>query len=136
MNDSIQQPTSLPEVLLGYLQLQGALPWPGADGLTVDEVLAAYPGAAHLGRVPGLEQLCRRHPELAGAAAAFFRRLLSTAAGLPAGKRRRRPLSRAAALLCCVARTAEGQEPAFSPSSSFSHRLRISSSLRLIDRGA
>src|SRR4051794_23773802 len=72
MNDSIQQPTSLPEVLLGYLQLQGALPWPGADGLTVAEVLAAYPGEARLGRVPGLEQLSRRHPELAGAATAFF----------------------------------------------------------------
>jgi hypothetical protein len=60
------------EVLLGYLHAHDAFPWPGADGLTLDEVSAAYPEAARLGRVPGPEQLCRQHPHLADAIAAFF----------------------------------------------------------------
>jgi hypothetical protein len=72
MKDSAQPCSSLSDVLLGYLQLEGALPWPGGDGLTVDEVLAAYAEAARLGRVPDLEQLCRRHPHLADEATAFF----------------------------------------------------------------
>ena len=33
MNDLAQPRPSLSELLLGYLQLEGALPWPGADGL-------------------------------------------------------------------------------------------------------
>jgi hypothetical protein len=72
MNDLAQPRPSLSEVLLGYLQLDGALPWPGSDGLTVEEVLAAYVEAARLGRVPDLEQLCRCHPHLADEAKVFF----------------------------------------------------------------
>jgi hypothetical protein len=72
MNDFTQPSASLREVLLGYLQAQGAFPWPGADGLTLDEVQAAYVHAARLGRVPGVEQLCRRHPDLAREVAAIF----------------------------------------------------------------
>jgi hypothetical protein len=67
MNDFARASASLREVLLGYLQTEGAFPWPGADGLTVDEVLAA-----RLWRVPGLAELRRRHPDLADEAAAFF----------------------------------------------------------------
>jgi hypothetical protein len=62
----------LREVLLGYLQAEGALPWPGADGLSVDEVLAAYPAAARGGRVPGQAELERRHPGLKAEVRAFF----------------------------------------------------------------
>lgn len=46
--------------------------WPGSDGLTVDDLLRAYPALARQGRVPGPEELCRRHPELARALADFF----------------------------------------------------------------
>jgi hypothetical protein len=72
MNDSLAPGAVLRGVLLGYLQSQAALPWPGADGLTVAEVLAAYAEAARLGRVPGLEELCRRYPDLAAEVLAFF----------------------------------------------------------------
>jgi hypothetical protein len=72
MNDFKQPSAGLAEVLLGYLQAEGALPWPGADGLTVDVVLAYYVEAARRGRVPGLEQLCRQHPHLADEVATFF----------------------------------------------------------------
>jgi hypothetical protein len=72
VNDFEQPGASLRDVLLGYLQAEGAFPWPGGDGLTVDAVLAAYVDAARLGRVPGLAQLSRQHPHLADAAAAFF----------------------------------------------------------------
>ena len=49
MNEPAQPGAGLSEVLLGYLQAQGALPWPGADRLTLNEVLAAYPEAWVLG---------------------------------------------------------------------------------------
>jgi hypothetical protein len=71
------------ELLLGLLQAQSALPWPGADGLTLEEVLDEYPRAAREGRVPNPDDLCRCFPHLAteirfatreGTAAAFLAR--------------------------------------------------------------
>ena len=72
MTDSARPPGSLREALLGYLHDHGAFPWPGADGLTLDDVCAAYVEAARLGLVPDLVQLCGQHPHLADAAAAVF----------------------------------------------------------------
>jgi hypothetical protein len=65
-------PRRLRELLLGYLQVPGGTTWPGADGLTVREVLLSYPHAAAAGLVPGRPELAARHPELAGALRAFF----------------------------------------------------------------
>jgi len=62
----------LREVLLGHLQAPEALPWPGADGLTVEEVLASYVLAARQGCVPDQEELCRRHPDLVPEVLLFF----------------------------------------------------------------
>jgi hypothetical protein len=52
------------ELLLDLMKAQGALPWPGADGLTLEEVLAEYPRAAREGRVPTAAQLSRCFPHL------------------------------------------------------------------------
>jgi hypothetical protein len=46
--------------------------WPGADGLTVEEVLLAYPQEAQAGRVPNLKQLVGAHPDLGEELVAFF----------------------------------------------------------------
>jgi hypothetical protein len=54
---------SLADVLLGYL----AAGWgstPGADGLTVGDVLAGYPAAVAARAVPDWAELVCRHPDL------------------------------------------------------------------------
>lgn len=48
--------------------------WPGADGILLDDLLREYPEVARRGFVPGREELCRKHPELASAVADFFDR--------------------------------------------------------------
>jgi hypothetical protein len=62
----------LREMLLQYLQAPGGSRWPGADGLTVREVLDSYTQAAAEGRVPTCQQLIALRPDLAGALNAFF----------------------------------------------------------------
>ena len=60
------------ELLLGcMLRVRGPL-WPGTDGLTLDDVVRAYPQIAASGRVPSCQELQRRHPELADLLAALF----------------------------------------------------------------
>jgi hypothetical protein len=63
---------ALCERLLGYLQAANVPAWPGADGLTVQEVLATYPRASSAGQVPNLEQLLLEHPNLQEELIAFF----------------------------------------------------------------
>jgi hypothetical protein len=60
-------------LLAGYLTGCPRARWPGADGLTVaDVVRARYPAAAVAGLVPDLDELARRHPDLAEAIARLF----------------------------------------------------------------
>jgi hypothetical protein len=55
----------LGEVLLGYLRVAGfGAAWPGGDGLTLEDLLDAYPEAVARGEVPDWQQLRRRHTEL------------------------------------------------------------------------
>ena len=62
----------LHELLLAHLRAVDAPHWPGADGLTLEEVLLSYPQAAAEGLVPDLEMLTKQHPELAGVLRDFF----------------------------------------------------------------
>ena len=47
-------------ILLDLMLPGDALGWPGADGVTVEEVLAAYVPASRRRRVPGREESIRR----------------------------------------------------------------------------
>jgi hypothetical protein len=60
------------DVLLDYLRDSAVSSWPGGDGLTVGDVLRHYPEAVVAGRVPGRQELRRRHPDLADDVDAFF----------------------------------------------------------------
>jgi hypothetical protein len=62
----------LRQLLLDQLRGGPTVCWPGADGLTLDEVLSSYPEAAAAGRVPGPDELLAGHPELAAELADFF----------------------------------------------------------------
>jgi hypothetical protein len=54
----------LRQILLDYLQTSWVAGWPGADGLTEDDVLSTYHQASVAGKVPDWRELCRRHTEL------------------------------------------------------------------------
>lgn len=55
----------LRDILLGYLEAGGCLAtWGGADGLTIEDILDAYPEAVARGEVPDWQQLLCRHPEV------------------------------------------------------------------------
>jgi hypothetical protein len=70
------------ELLLRYLLRAAAPAWPGADGLTLDEVVRSYPEAAAAHIVPDQEWLGHRHPHLRDKLDHFFTGL-ADAAGLP-----------------------------------------------------
>jgi hypothetical protein len=65
----------LEAILLGYLLNDHAIAWPGGDGITVRDVLASYPRAIASGRVPGYQELQRRHPEVSEALQVLFKEL-------------------------------------------------------------
>ena len=80
-------------VLLDLMMSRDALPWPGADGVTFDEVLAAYVPASERSRVPGQEELIRQHPELTPEIRTFFT-LAGSGAVTPSGSQRNCPPAR------------------------------------------
>lgn len=62
------------DLLVEYLTVRCDLHWPGADGLTQDDIVDQYPAACRLGHVPDRDELCRRHTDLQGEIAGFFAR--------------------------------------------------------------
>jgi hypothetical protein len=56
----------LRQVLLDYLKPSRVVGWPGADGLTEDDIVDCYPRAIAAGDVPGWHELQSRFPELVG----------------------------------------------------------------------
>lgn len=72
--ESANQPESLlRQLLLEYLQDSRAVDWPGADGLTEDDILNFYPQASAKGNVPDGPELCRRHSDLVAEIQTLFR---------------------------------------------------------------
>jgi hypothetical protein len=55
----------LRQVLLNYLRASRAVGWPGADGLTDDDIVNFYPQAILVGDVPSWHELQSRFPQLA-----------------------------------------------------------------------
>jgi hypothetical protein len=78
-------------ILLEQLQAAAALSWPGSDGLTVEDALAAYLAAASERRVPGQEELCRRYPALAADITAFFAYARHSVEPMPSSNRTESP---------------------------------------------
>lgn len=72
MIDPTEQRRRLRQLLLTYLRAADAPPWPGADSVTVEDVLRSYPQAAAAGLVPNLAALLEKHPEVADALRDFF----------------------------------------------------------------
>jgi hypothetical protein len=72
LSDQPDGRASVNALLLEYLSLPGVTTWPGADALTVEEVLASYPEAVAAGRAPALDELIAWHPELTDELRAFF----------------------------------------------------------------
>jgi hypothetical protein len=60
------------DALLDYLRAGAVFSWPGGDGLTVEDVLRHHSVSVVAGRVPGWQELLRRHPDLADDVNAFF----------------------------------------------------------------
>ena len=60
-------------LLAGYLLASPAFRCPGADGATVEDVVASeYPSASAAGMVPLPCDLVARHPDLADVIGSFF----------------------------------------------------------------
>jgi hypothetical protein len=68
------QSRRLHELLLAYLRAADAPRWPGADGVTIEDVLRSYPQAAAASLVPDFSSLRASHPELTDALRRFFAR--------------------------------------------------------------
>ena len=63
----------LVQLLAEYLHTSSAVEWPGADGLTLEEVVeTAYQRAVAAGLVPAVDELLDRHVELSDAIRMFF----------------------------------------------------------------
>ena len=73
-NDVTDQCWRLDELLLANLRAADAPRWPGADSVTIEDVLRSYPQAAAAGLVPDLSSLQDSHPELTDALRRFFAR--------------------------------------------------------------
>jgi hypothetical protein len=69
------------DVLLGYLEDSLVPPWPGGDGLTLDDVLRDYATAIASGGVPDARTLRLHHPELAEALTSVLEHLRAAQAG-------------------------------------------------------
>ena len=73
-NHEVNSPRSrMIDVLAGYLLASPAFRCPGADGATVEDVVASeYPSASATGMVPRPKELAARHPDLADVIGSFF----------------------------------------------------------------
>jgi hypothetical protein len=72
LEDSDEPDRKLKDILVAYLLAANYPPWPGADGLVVDDALSTYLQASAEGLVPGPAELRSRHPELAEHLHHFF----------------------------------------------------------------
>jgi hypothetical protein len=70
--NSFERRQRLHRVLVQYMDRVVCPAWPGADGLTVEDVVGCYQQALAAGQVPGLDELMRLHPELSDELRTFF----------------------------------------------------------------